>query len=155
MSGVDGRDDLANLAGLDAFAQSFAAGLFAAAPELRAHAHAQDGALEVGLAPGPARTDAGFWISTADQEVTVGFGMFHMHFDWPPRDDVRPSDPVAFVRSLMADETLVEDWTLDGRWAGSSILAANDEPDLKGMQPGHVVYVRSWSGARDRTIRGR
>lgn len=152
MNGVDGRDDLA---GLDAFAQSFAAALFAAAPELRAHARAQDGALEIGLAPGPARTDAGFWISTVDQEVTVGFGMFHMHFDWPPRDDVWPSDPVAVVRSLMADETLVEDWTLDGTWSGSSILAAHEEPDLTGMRPGHVVYVRSWSGARDRTIRGR
>ena len=52
----------------------------------------------------------------------------------------------------MADETLIEDWTLDGKWSGSSILAATEEPDLRGMKPGSVVYIRSWSGARDRVI---
>lgn len=54
----------------------------------------------------------------------------------------------------MADETLIEDWTLDGRWSRSSVLAATEEPDLSGLRKGHVVFIRSWSGARDRTLRG-
>ncbi len=54
----------------------------------------------------------------------------------------------------MADETLIEDWTLDGRWSRSSVLAATEEPDLSGLRKGHVVFIRSWSGARDRTFRG-
>ncbi len=78
--------------------------------------------------------------------------MFHMHFDWPVREPVWPNDPIAFVRSVMADETLIEDWTLQGRWTGSRILAAGEEPDLAALPPGHVLHVRSWSGARDRTI---
>ena len=141
--------------GLDDFSRSFADALFAVVPALRDHARAENGVLLIDLEPGPTRQDCKFWISTDCGEITVGFGMFHMHFDWPDRDDVWPSNPIGFIRSVMADETLIEDWTLDGKWSGSSTLAAAEEPDLHGMEPGHVVFIRSWSGARDRTIRGR
>lgn len=140
---------------LDDFARSFADALFAAVPDLRDQARAEKGVLLIDVKPGPARQDCDFWISTDGEEITVGFGMFHMHFDWPVREDVWPSDPIEFIRSVMADDTLIEDWTLDGKWSGSSVLAATEEPDLQGMRPGHVLYIRSWSGTRDRTIRGR
>ena len=139
---------------LDEFARSFADALFTAAPDLRDHARAEKGVLLIDLKPGLVRPDCKFWISTDDGEITVGFGMFHIHFDWPVRDDVWPSDPIKFILSVMSDETLIEDWTLDGKWSGSHILEATGEPDLGGMKPGHVVYIRSWSGVRDRTIRG-
>jgi hypothetical protein len=142
------------LDGLDDHARTFADVLFAAVPELRTHARADEGVLRIELEPGTARQDCLFWIDTDNEEVTVGFGMYHMHFDWPTRDVCLEDDPIAFIRSVMSDETLIEDWTLDGKWTGSSILTASEEPDLKHMQPGHVVYLRSWSGARDRTIRG-
>ena len=155
MGGRLNSQDTTAVDGLDDFAQSFAKALFAVAPELRAHARAHDGALEIELTPGPARPDTTFWISTADREVTVGFSMFHTHFKWPPHADSWTRDPIEFVLSLMADETLVEVWTLNGAWYLSRILAADEEPDLTRMQPGHVVHLRSWSGARDRTIRER
>ena len=137
--------------GLDGFARSFAEALFGAVPDLRAHARTENGELWVELDPGPARKDCKFWISTEGDEVTVGFGMFHMHFDWPVRDGWQ-SDPIRFIQSMMADETLIEDWTLDGKWAGSSTLAATAEPDLRSLGPGRILHIRSWSGARDRTI---
>lgn len=140
--------------GLDDFSRSFADALFAAVPSLRDYARSENGLLRIDLRPGPERQDCEFWVSTDGEEVTVGFGMFHMHFDWPVRDAWPESDPIEFVQSVMSDETLIEDWTLDGKWSGSSIAAAADEPDLKGMRPGHVVYIRSWSGRRDQTIRG-
>ncbi len=141
---------------LDDFSRSFADRLFSAAPALRDHARSENGLLQIDLEPGrPDRPDCAFWIRTDAEEITVGFGMFHTHFDWPVRDADAESDPIGFIRSLMADETLVEDWTLDGEWSGSSTLAANEEPDLREMVPGHVVYIRSWSGHRDRTIRRR
>lgn len=141
--------------GLDDFSRSFADALFAAVPSLREHARAENGLLLIDLKPGTGRQDCEFWVSTAGEEITVGFGMFHTHFDWPVRDDVWLSAPIEFIQSVMADETLIEDWTLDGKWSGSGVLAADEEPDLEDMQPGHVLYIRSWSGARDRTIRGR
>lgn len=140
--------------GLDDFARSFADALFAAVPDLRDHARAEKGVLLIDLKPGPTRPDCEFWISTDDEEITVGFGMFHMHFDWPVRDAWPESDPIKFIQSVMSDGTLIKDWTLDGKWTGSGILAATEEPDLRSMKPGHIVYIRSWSGARDRTICG-
>lgn len=141
--------------GLDDFSRSFADALFAAVPSLRDHARSENGRLVIDLEPGRERRDCEFRIDTDGEEGTVCFGMFHMHFHWPVREGWPPNDPIQFVQSVMSDEALIEDWTLDGKWTGSSILAATDEPDLQGMQSGQVVYIRSWSGGRDRTIRGR
>ncbi len=140
--------------GLDSFSSSFADALFSAIPELLTHARVENGLLLIDLKPGLERSNCEFWISTAGEEITVGFGMFHMHFDWPARDGSRWSDPIRFVQSVMSDETLIEDWTLAGKWSGSGVLSATEQPDLSGMEPEHVVYIRSWSGARDRTIHG-
>lgn len=141
--------------GLDDFSRSFADSLFAAVPSLRDHARAEHGLLLIHLEPGPVRQDCEFWVTTDGGEITVGFGMFHMHFDWPVPVPWPERDPIRFIRSLMLDETLVGDWTRDGKWSGSGILTATEEPDLRGMERGHVLYIRSWSGARDRTIAGR
>ncbi len=138
--------------GLDDFSRSFADALFAAVPDLRDHARAEKGWLLIDLEPGPERQDCRFWISSDHEQITVGFGMFHTHFCWPLPDQWPESDPIKFIQSLMADETLIEDWTFDGKWSGSSILAATEEPDLRGSKPGSVVYIRSWSGALDRVI---
>jgi hypothetical protein len=140
---------------LDDFSRSFAVPLFAAVPDLREHARAENGVLLVELQPGRARPDCTFWISTDDEEITVGFGFFHMHFDWPVRNPSAESDPIRFIQTVMSDEALIEDWTLNGKWSGSQVLAVGEEPDTSGLEAGHVVYIRSWSGARDRTIRGR
>jgi hypothetical protein len=138
--------------GLDDFSRSFADALFAAVPDLRDHARAEKAWLLIDLEPGPERQDCRFWISSDREEITVGFGMFHTHFCWPLPDQWPESDPIKFIRSLMADETLIEDWTFDDKWSGSSVLAATEEPDLRGRTPGSVVYIRSWSGALDRVI---
>lgn len=143
-----------DLGDLDELSRSFADALFVAIPELRAHARAEDGVLRIDLTPRPEGPRHAFWVWTDDEEVTVGFGMFHTHFDWSLQGPVSPDDPIGFIRSLMSDELLVEEWTLDGRWSGSSTLEASEEPDLRGLKPGHVVYLRSWSGALDREIRG-
>lgn len=68
--------------------------------------------------------------------------------------DLTDEDPIRFIRSVMSDETRIEDWTLDGKWSGSGILEGEERPDTTGIEPGHIVYIRSWSGARDETIRG-
>ena len=145
------------LAGLNPFSAEFATHLFAAQPWLEEHAHldphpgADEGALRILYSPPPVREHCELWISTSDGEVTIGFGMFHTHFDWPPYDD--DHEPLAFLAGLLEDRTLIEDWTLDGKWSGSTTLARGEEPDLAKMEPEHVVHVRSWSGALDRTYR--
>jgi len=122
---------------------------------MRDHARVEHGHLQVRLEPGSKREDCNFWISTDDEEITVGFGiMFHEHFGWPVQDNDWQDDPIEFIRSLMSDEILIEEWTLDGKWTQSSTLAATEQPDLNGIKPGHVVYIRSWSGTHDQKICG-
>jgi hypothetical protein len=104
--------------GLDDFSRSFADALFAAVPSLRDFARSESGLLLIDLKPGRVRQDCEFWVRTDGDEVTIGFGMFHMHFDWPVRNAWPESDPIKFVQSVMSDETLIEDWTLDGEWSG-------------------------------------
>jgi hypothetical protein len=140
--------------GLDDFSRSFADALFAVVPSLRDYARSENGLLLIDLMPGAERQGCKFWVSTDSEEVTVGFGMFHMHFDWPVRGAWPESDPIEFVQSVMSDKTLIEDRTFDGKWSGSSILAATEESDLQDLKPEDVIYIRSWSGARDRTILG-
>ncbi len=142
---------VADMIGLDDFSRSFADALFAAVLSVRGYARSQNGRLLIDMKPGAERQDCEFWVSTAGEEITIGFGMFHAHFDWPALDLSLESDPIKFVQSVISDATLIEDWALDGEWSGSSILGAAEEPDLTDMKPGHVVHIRSWSGDRDRT----
>lgn len=149
------------LPGLNDFASAFAQALFEAFPWLRDHARlhevegVQPGSLVVEFDPPPPRKDCTFWITTDQDEITVGFGMFHGHFAWPrPTADDWWEDPLDFIRDLTEDRVLVEDWTKGGKWSGSSTLAADAEPDVSGLMPDHVVLIRSWSGRLDRTISG-
>lgn len=158
--GGAGKDDMAR-ASLNEFSASFAQVLFEAFPALEAfgtidpHAEAVSGSLLVEFSPPPAREDCLFWVSTDCEEITVGFGLFHTHFAWPqPDDDPYWEHPIDFMRDLMNDRILVEDWLKDGAWAGSSTLKADQEPDLSGLEADQVVMIRSWSGTRDRIIAG-
>ena len=147
--------------GLNDFAGDFARALFEAFPWLRDHARlhevegVQPGSLLVEFDPPPPRKDCTFWISTDRDEITVGFGMFHSHFEWPRAEaDDWWEDPLTFIRDLTEDRVLIEDWTKDGKWSGSSTLAADAEPDISKLTTDHVVLIRSWSGRLDRTISG-
>jgi hypothetical protein len=149
------------LAALNDFAAAFAQTLFEAFPWLREHARlhevegVQPGSLLVEFDPPPRRDDCTLWITTDQDEITIGFGMFHAHFAWPrPEGDDGWEDPLTFLRDLTDDRLLIEDWTKGGKWSGSSILAAGSEPDLSGLTPDHVILIRSWSGSFDRTISG-
>src|SRR5262245_38787486 len=76
------------------------------------------------------RPESVFWVTTDNEEVTVGFDQYHSHFNWPV--------------------VVVEIWEKAGKWAGSSVLDAGQKPDLSGVEDDHVVFVRSWSGLLDR-----
>ena len=148
------------IVGLNEFSSYFARHLFEAFPWLEQHGRldphpqADEGSLIVEYSPEPVRTDCQLWISTDDREVTIGFGMFHAHFDWPGDDeDEFREDPIVFLGDLVEERTLIEDWTKSGKWSGSSTLDRNEEPDTDDMAEDAVVYVRSWTGAHDRVIR--
>ncbi|HEX5012424.1 MAG TPA: hypothetical protein VFY71_18695 [Planctomycetota bacterium] len=142
------------LAGLDDFSESFARALFEALPEARKAASVEEGHLHVELNSGPSRTDSTIHVyTTEDDEVIVDFGYYGDHFDWPPAGPATLDDPIAFIRALMADEILVAERMRGRSCLGSALVASG----LKGFEPprtpDEIVFLRSWSGHKDRTVR--
>ncbi len=145
---------------LDEYGSAFARVLFEAFPWMKEHARCEGasqsggGSLLVEFSPPPTREHHQLWVSTDGGEVTIGFGMFHTHFDWPSYEDDGEywEDPLDFLRKLMEDNVLIEDWTREGKWSGSSTLVRGEDPDTEGMESDHIVYVRSWSGKLDRVL---
>jgi hypothetical protein len=143
---------------LNEFSGQFAEALFESFPWMREHARvevrdgAERGVLVVEVTPAPIRPDCTLWVSTDGDEITVGFGMFHTHFDWLSSAEPDRDDPIGFIRDLVDDKILIEDWTKGGEWSGSSTLGQGEEPDLTKMAADNVVTIRSWSGRFDRTI---
>ncbi len=147
--------------GLNEYSASFAEALLAAFPWMQKHAHLEShpdtevGTLIVEYSPPPARKGYNFWISTDQGEITVGYGMFHCHFDWPNNSgDEYWQDPFEFVHELVEDRVLIQDWTKSGKWTGSSTLEAGQAPDLTELDEDHVLYLRSWSGKLDQVFSG-
>lgn len=144
---------------LDDYSAAFAAELFRVFPWMKDHVRrvrpgqAHTASLELEYAPCPDREGCLFWISTTGGEVTVGFGMFHTHFDWPRFEgDDHWENPLTFIDDLIAERLLVEDRTQDGKWSGSRVIRFNEEPDLSGAPKDCVVTIRSWTGQHDHTI---
>ncbi len=52
-------------------------------PVIDPHPEVDESSLLIEFSPPPIREHCQFWVSTNEEEVTVGFGLFHMHFEWP------------------------------------------------------------------------
>ena len=145
--------------GLSDFSLSFFRELIRRIPWLESrsvidpHPEVDEGSLLIDFSPPPIREHSQFWVSTNEGEVTVGFGMFHMHFEWPcPSDQEFWEDPVDFILDLVEERVLIEDWTKNGKWSGSSILKRGEQPDTSEMDEDNKIHIRSWTGVFDRTI---
>lgn len=139
---------------LDSFSRDFFEHFSKAFPALADHAVIKEHSLSIEFAPDPARPDVVFGLWTDNDEVTIGFDQFHMHFDWPADFEDWQSDPLAFVDALLRDQIVIEVWRKAGQWSGSSVLEAARDPDLSGMCDDNSVTLRSWSGRLDRVIDG-
>ena len=145
-----------NIGKLNPFSRSFFVELSRLFPDLASKAVNDDnekvlaGSLLIEFAPDASRPESVFFISTDNEEITVGFDHYHSHFEWPAEYSGWQMNPLTFIDALLHDRILVEVWKKAGKWAGSSALEANEEPDLSGMEKDHVVTLRSWSGRLDR-----
>ena len=94
-----------------------------------------------------------FWVSTAGDEITVGFDAHHVHFGtpWEPdaTDDVR--DACEYIQKLMQGEYQVAVWYRRGRFVRSETIergvdpAKLDRPWLgRWWLRGCVVEVHGW-----------
>jgi hypothetical protein len=115
--------------------------------------------------PSPS-AEHGLWVSTADEELSVGFHTYHCHFtDFSDRSDVaRIEEGVAHAAHIVAERVGVVTWYRDGEWAGSSCVELPFPGPLRGLRSGgdplpdgfagcEWATLRSWLGRFDRDER--
>lgn len=148
-----------NLDKLNSFSRTFFTDLLQSFPDLASKAviddkeNVQPGSILLEFTPDASRPESIFYISTNNEEVTIGFDRYHSHFDWPAKLSDWQTNPLTFIDALLHDQIFVEVWEKAGEWTGSSIIEADEEADLFGMEKDHVVFYRSWSGRLDRVFR--
>jgi len=110
---------------------------------------ADDGTpFEVLEVPAPLGSDAaaGLLVSTANGEITVGFDVYHSHFeDWAGE-----AGALDLIQKIVMERVAVVSWWSGGRWCGSSSLDADAQPGMPSWAASQGVdriRVRSWRGA--------
>ncbi|MBH8558027.1 hypothetical protein [Hymenobacter negativus] len=61
-----------------------------------------------------------FWVSSAENEITVGFAEYHTHFGWhegDPSDD--GTDAAGFIRSLRTGQLMLAVWYQGDKYVSS------------------------------------
>ena len=154
-----------NTTPLNAYSQRFAAVLFAAYPRWHEFATVDttegvdEGALLVEISPpetavrrelrGPLR------ISTDEQQITVGFDVYHTHFNRYAAELEAEAfaDALAFLEDLLAERIAVASWWDCDEWRGSTTVATGAELSTpEWARAAKAVRVRSWRGTYDQDV---
>jgi hypothetical protein len=120
---------------LNSFSQRFLQVLRSRLPELAAAARIDTseavapGTLLIELDPPSKNAEVGLWISTNDEEVTVGFDYNHMHFDpWIGASESLSFDQACeFIARILADQALSVIWWMDDVLAGGTFVNLGDD----------------------------
>ena len=106
------------------------------------------------LAAPNARASAPLWITTEDDEITVGFDAFHTHFaacDGSTSEEQSFTGAISLARDIIAERALVASWWLEEEWSGSQLVEVGYFPERPQYVAGEAIArVRSWTGLRDK-----
>lgn len=100
---------------------------------------------------------ASLWISTEDEEITVGFDAFHSHFEtWHfESEELAFREAIALTRGIIAEKFLVASWWRDGKWSGSQLIELGEEVKRGERIPADAcLRIRSWTGKYDSEEKG-
>jgi hypothetical protein len=141
---------------LNPLSRSFAESLFQdfgeweKCAELLADAEGRGGsAMEVTVEqPG---TDREMRIRTDDNEITIGYDMWHMHVGafMGISDSEAVELALAAIRSIIAEQSVIVVAYRHGKWAGSSL---EDTDSIIAVKPDLRQHVYSWKRTHDRVL---
>ena len=96
-------------------------------------------------------TDRALRIRTDDNEITIGYDMWHTHVG--AFMGISDSEAVelasADIRSIIAEQSVIVVVYRDGKWAGSSL---EDADSVIAVKPGSTAHVYSWKRSHDRVL---
>jgi hypothetical protein len=93
----------------------------------------------------------GLVVDTSNDEITVGFDVYHSHFDDWVGDGTSfgTMAAVEFIKQVVSERVAVISWWKGEQWCGSTQLEAGKKPELPswaGAPAIDRVRVRSWRG---------
>jgi len=147
---------------LNEYSRRFAGVLFAAHPEWRELASVDtaesvdEGSLLVKVSPSTPRDIK--WplqISTDGDEITVGFDIYHAHFNRHADEDEAEAfaEALAFIADLLYERVAVISWWDGDEWRGSAtFVPGTDAGTPSWASNAKTARVRSWKGTYDRDI---
>jgi len=143
---------------MDSFSERFTKALLDAFPEwsdlVRQSVREDHLELEIAAPSGKGQ----LLVSTAGEEVTVGFDRWHQHFNeiyWLPGYEGELNEEpfervIQFLRDFLIDRVVIRIWTKNGEYAGSSALHLwYSSNDCRGDCLGDHYSLKSWSGRGD------
>lgn len=147
---------------LSEYSRRFAAVLFAVHPEWREFAslHTTDcvdeGSLLVEIFPAQPRDIKGpLLISTDGDEITIGFDIYHSHFNRYADDEEAEAfaEALAFIADILAERIAIISWWDGDEWRGSSsITTGADVGTPSWARNAKTARIRSWRGTYDKDI---
>jgi hypothetical protein len=79
-----------------------------------------------------------FWISSAEDELTVGFAEYHTHFGWQEGDALEDAlAAAAFVRKLQAGQLVLAVW-----YEGTDYVSSQPVKSTENAQP--KTWLQRW-----------
>lgn len=142
-----------DVARLDAFSARLAELLFSRHPEWQGYAQAVlDGvAFEVNV-PSPVDASWVLWLSSENEEVTVGFDRWHGHYGrWGADATDAYREGLEMVDAILKEECAARVFFRSENWIGSEVVGAGDGLDdgiTEWRQLGATrMYRRSWLGS--------
>lgn len=112
--------------------------------------------LEIEFPPQPGAEDQEpLWISTCDEEVTIGMDAHHAHFPWPTDYNGEDGRPAAMkhIEALMNEERVVISIWEEGRACAGLWDLPEELPNYKECPNGTMeLRIRSWRGSYNRTF---
>jgi hypothetical protein len=119
--------------GLNKYSSRCLAALLVAFPEFTGHVveEPESGSFAIELT---SPSGSPFWVSTAGDEITVGFDAHHVHFGsggGPPDPDDAGADAeeaIEYIRALRGGEILIAVWSRRGQLALSSSVPRGEDP---------------------------
>ncbi|MZP31444.1 hypothetical protein GTO91_17265 [Heliobacterium undosum] len=136
---------------LNEFSKVFADKLLAKFPELKPYIQItpytdrDEAYLEVSI-PSPHDEDTVLFISTIDEEITVGFDWWHTHIGYAPTEEETYNQAIHLIEEIILEKKAIAYVKKDGNWIYSRLLQPGENVEQK---EGERIYVRSWKGTHN------
>lgn len=100
--------------------------------------------------PSP-HADVSLFISTEDDEITIGLDGWHghMYVGGDDAEEYEIANAIDLIRSILTDQVVVVFKTKHGRWIGSSLIRVDEQVSL---EEGVEIRLSRWT--RVSTARG-